>query len=72
MTGLDNREPLPVGMHLRGEPLEDGMLRIRQNAKGPRRYLFLVILRDGLKHAEVPVVGGKESAYTKVCGIGHQ
>ena len=31
MAGLDDGEPLPVGMHLRGEALEDGVLRICQN-----------------------------------------
>ena len=41
---LDNREPLPVGMHLSGETTEDGMLWIAEDTKGARRDGLLVVL----------------------------
>ena len=62
MRFLDNREPLPVGVHLRREFLEYRMFRIRQNAQGSWRNLLFVVLADGLEHAIVPVIGLEESA----------
>ena len=62
MRFLDNREPLPIGVHLRWESLEYRIFRIRQNAQGSWRNLLLVVLADGLEHAIVPVIGLEESA----------
>ena len=41
---LDNREPLPVGMHLCGETTEDGMLWITEDTQGTWRDRLLVVL----------------------------
>ena len=62
MRFLDNREPLPVGVHFRRESLEYRMFRIRQNAQGSWRNFLLVVLADGLEHAIIPVIGLEESA----------
>ena len=64
MRFLDDREPLPVGVHFRRESLEYRMFRIRQNAQGSWRNLLLVVLADGLEHAIVPVIGLEESAHS--------
>ena len=72
MAGLDDGEPLPVSVHIGGETLEDGMIRIGKDAEGTRRYGLLVVLRDGLEHTEVPVVGGKKATHAEIGGIRHQ
>ena len=69
MRFLDNREPLPVGVHLRWESLEYRMFRIRQNAQSSWRNLLLVVLADGLEHAIVPVIGLEESAHRIRSGV---
>ena len=69
MRLLDNREPLPVGVHLRREFLEYRMFRIRQNTQGSWRNLLLIVLADGLEHAIVPVIGLEESTHGIRCGI---
>ena len=40
---LDDGEPLPVGVHLRGEAAEDRVLRIAQDAKGTWGNRLLVV-----------------------------
>ena len=62
MRFLNNREPLPVGVHFRRESLEYRMFRIRQNAQSSWRNLLLVIFADGLEHAIIPVIRLEESA----------
>ena len=69
MRLLDNREPLPVGVHLRREFLEYRMFRIRQNAQSSRRNLLFVVFADGLEHAIIPVIGLEESAHGIRCSI---
>ena len=54
---LHDGEPLPGGVFLGGELAEYGMLRIRKNTEGSWRYGLLVVLRDSLEHAVVPVIG---------------
>lgn len=44
MRLLDDREPLPVGVHLRWETLEYRMLWVRQNAQSSWRNLLLIVL----------------------------
>ena len=66
---LDDREPLPVGVHFRRESLEYRMFRIRKNAQGSWRNLLLVVLAYGLEHAIVPVIGLEESTHGIRCGI---
>ena len=67
MTILYNREPLPVGMHLSGEASEYRMLRVCKDAESAWGYSLLVVLRNGLEHPVVPIVGLEESAHAKVC-----
>ena len=69
MRFLDDREPLPVGVHLRWEALEYRMLWVRQNAQSSWRNLLLVVLADGLEHAIIPVIGLEESANSIRRGI---
>ena len=72
VAGLDDGEPLPVGVHLRGEAPEDGMLGIGENAKCTRRNGLLVVLGDGLEHTVVPVVGLEQSSHAALRRVGHQ
>ena len=62
MRVLDNREPLPVGVHLGREITEDRMLWIGKDTQCARRYSLLVVLTDSLEHTIVPVIGLEETA----------
>ena len=53
-------------------PGETGMFRVGKNAQCAWRHGLLVVLRDGLEHAEVPVVSLEESTYAKVICLRHQ
>ena len=55
--GFDHGEPLPRCVHVGGEVAEQWVLRVTEYAEGTRRNGLLVVLRDGLEHAVVPVIG---------------
>lgn len=44
VTGFDDREPLPVGVHLGGESAEDGVLGVREDTQSAWRYALFVVL----------------------------
>ena len=55
-----HREPLPVGVLLGGEGIEERMFRTGEDAQCAGRHLSFVVLADGLEHAVVPIIGLEE------------
>ena len=48
------------------------MRRVGQDAERTGRHVAVVVLRDGLEHAVVPIVGLEESAHRQFRLIGHE
>ena len=58
-----HRKPLPVGVLLGGEGIEERMFRTGEDAQCAGRHLSFVVLADGLEHAVVPIVGLEERSH---------